>query len=144
MTRIRFYTDVDDTPALIRQLVVAALARQRQVTIYLRDRQHALAVSAFLWAQPAASFLPNVLADTSEAAHTPIHLAWLPEHIQQDDLLFNCQPVQPLFFGRFQHLFEIISGEEADKAAGRQRWAFYRDRGYAVEHIKPAERIKPA
>lgn len=135
MTRVRFYTNVDDALALIRQLVTAAMARQRQVTVYVRDRQHAVSISDFLWSQPADSFLPNALADTSEATHTPIQLAWLPEQIQQDDVLFNCQPLQPLFFGRFRHLIEIISRDEADKAAGRQRWAFYRDRGYSVEHI---------
>jgi len=29
----------------------------------------------------------------------------------------------------------LISSEEADKITGRQRWAFYRDRGYEIQHM---------
>lgn len=136
MTRIRFYTDVQDPQALILHLASQALARQRQVTVYVQDRAQAQALSERLWSEPDALFLPNALADEPMAPHTPVQLAWMPEQIQQDDLMFNCQATQPLFFGRFRHLFEIIAANEADKVAGRQRWAFYRDRGYEVQHIK--------
>lgn len=136
MTKIRFYTDVADPVALVRYLAEQALARQRRVTVYARDLVHADALSQALWQQPAATFMPNVLADAAHAVHTPLVLAWQAEHIQQDDMLFNCQPEQPKFFSRFRHLFEIIGCDDAEKAAGRQRYAFYRDRGYEIQHIK--------
>jgi len=135
MTKIRFYTDVTDQVALMQHLVSQAVSRQRQVTIYVPDRQRALQLSEGLWQQEADSFFPNTLADAEHAALTPVQLAWLPEQIRQDDLLFNCQASLPKFFSRFRHLFELIGPDEEEKAAGRQRWAFYRDRGYEIQHV---------
>lgn len=136
MTRIRFYTDVDEPLSLIHHLATQALARQRHVTLYLQSREAAQVFSDGLWQHTPEGFLPNALADVPHAAQTPLQLAWLPAQIQQDDILINLQPAQPLFFGRFRHLFEVVSTEEAAKAAARQRWAFYRDRGYEVQHMK--------
>ncbi|HEY0906922.1 MAG TPA: DNA polymerase III subunit chi [Methylophilus sp.] len=133
MTRVRFYTDVADPLGLTRHLLQQSLVRQRQVTLFLPDQLAAQTLSDGLWA--GDGFLPNALADEVVAPQTPVQLAWLPEHIVQDDLLFNLQPVQPLFFGRFRHLFEIVGVDAADKQAGRQRYAFYRDRGYEIQHM---------
>lgn len=135
MTKIRFYTDVTEPSVLIQHLVNQALARQRRVTIYVSDRDQAQAIGDQLWQQTADSFVPNALADAANTALTPVQLVWLPEQIQQDDLLFNCHASLPKFFSRFRHVFELIGTEEADKMAGRQRWAFYRDRGYEIQHM---------
>lgn len=136
MTKIRFYTDVADPPALMQHLLGQALARQRCVTIFVADRQQAHLLDDRLWQQPDSDFYPHALADVPCAPLTPVQLAWLPEHIRQDDLLFNVQPSLPKFFSRFRHVFELIGTEEADKVAGRQRWAFYRERGYEIQHMK--------
>jgi len=135
MTKIRFYTDVTDQVALMQHLVSQALSRQRQVTIYVPDRERAVQLSEGLWQQSADSFFPNALADAAHAVLTPVQLAWQPEQIWQDDLLFNCQATLPKFFSRYRHVFELIGTDEAEKAAGRQRWAFYRDRGYEIQHM---------
>lgn len=135
MTKIRFYTDVNDQVALMQHLVSQALSRQRHVTIYVPDRERALQLSEGLWQQSADSFFPNALADAEHAILTPVQLAWQPDQIQQDDLLFNCQAILPKFFSRFRHVFELIGTDEVEKAAGRQRWAFYRDRGYEIQHM---------
>lgn len=135
MTKIRFYTDVTDQVALMQHLVSQALSRQRQVTIYVPDRERAVQLSEGLWQQSADSFFPNALADAAHAVLTPVQLAWQPEQIRQDDLLFNCQATLPKFFSRYRHVFELIGTDEAEKAAGRQRWAFYRDRGYEIQHM---------
>jgi DNA polymerase-3 subunit chi len=134
MTRVRFYTDIPDRTSLILHLVEQAVARQRQVTIYVDKPETAQQLSDGLWQQPA--FIPNVLADAPHADLTPVLLAWLPEQIRQDDMLFNCQTELPKFFSRFRHVFELIGAAEDEKVAGRQRYAFYRDRGYEIQHMK--------
>ena len=135
MTKIRFYTDVTDQLALMHHLVAQALSRQRHVTIYVPDRERAMQLSDCLWQHEGDSFFPNVLADAAHAALTPVQLAWQPDQIRQDDLLFNCQATLPKFFSRFRHVFELIGTDETEKAAARQRWAFYRDRGYEIQHM---------
>lgn len=135
MTKIRFYTDVANQVALVQHLVEQALSRQRQVTIYVPDRERALQLSEGLWQQSADCFFPNALADAEHVLLTPVQLAWQPEQIRQDDLLFNCQATLPKFFSRFRHLFELIGTDEQEKVAGRQRWTFYRERGYEIQHM---------
>lgn len=138
MTRIRFYTDIPDRYGLILHLVEQALARERQVTIFVEHAAEAAQVSDWLW-QQSSLFIANVTADDPHAAFTPVVLAWLPEQIRQDDMLFNCQASLPKFFSRFRHVFELIGAAQQEKAAGRQRYAFYRDRGYEIQHMKMAQ-----
>lgn len=138
MTRIRFYTEVAEPAPLLLRLCLQALQKQRQVTLLMADAAQARVMSDALWQLQAESFVPHALATEPHAAQSPVVLAWQAEHITQDDLLFNCQSQQPMFFGRFRHLFEIVSTEEAVKAAARQRWAFYRERGYQIEHLPSA------
>lgn len=139
MTKIRFYTDVTDRAALIQHLVSQALSRQRHVTVYLQGREQAVQLSDRLWQQGADSFFPNALADAEHVALAPVQLVWQPEQVNQDDLLFNCQATLPKFFSRFRHVFELVGTDESDKAAARQRWAFYRDRGYEIQHMNKQE-----
>lgn len=145
MTRVRFYTQVTEPVSLIAELTAKALLQQHRVTVYTQDQDQAQTISDFLWQQ--SHFLPNVLlGDVAQQAipdhtlvNTPVHLAWHPEHIQQDDILLNCQSEQPLFFGQFKHVFEIVGTEAQAVSAGRQRYAFYRDRGYPIKHINHSE-----
>lgn len=140
MTRVRFYTQVAQPVSLIAELTAKALAQHHQVTVYAQDQAHAETISDYLWQQSA--FIPHALMDGETSimqTHSPVHLAWQVDHIQQDDILLNCQTEQPLFFGRFKHVFEIVSAEDHAVSAGRLRFAFYRDRGYPIKHINHSE-----
>jgi DNA polymerase-3 subunit chi len=54
------------------------------------------------------------------------------EHEGPADVLINLASVPPPFFSRFARLAEIVSGDDADAAAGRERYRFYRERGYEL------------
>ena len=47
------------------------------------------------------------------------------------DVLINLSSEVPLFFSRFERVTEIIG--LLDKASGRERFRFYRDRGYPLK-----------
>ena len=49
-------------------------------------------------------------------------------------LLINLGADTPAHFARFERLLEIISADDADKAAGRDRYRFYKERGYPLTH----------
>ncbi|THA38965.1 DNA polymerase III subunit chi, partial [Streptomyces sp. A1136] len=55
----------------------------------------------------------------------------LPHH----HVLINLSGNTPEHFARFERMFEIISSDEADKAAGRDRYRFYKERGYPLSHF---------
>ena len=50
------------------------------------------------------------------------------------DVLLNLAADCPPFFERHERLLEIVSQDQEDKNAGRSRYAYYRDRGYAIRN----------
>ena len=139
MTRIDFYFNVADKPALMHDLVQAALAKRRQVTITADDEAMAGEVSRALWQIAPESFLPNMLANHALAAHTPIAIHWQNQPVIQDELLINLSGGQHGFFSQFTQLIELVGVDEQDKTAARTRYKFYRDRGYEIKNIDQAK-----
>jgi DNA polymerase-3 subunit chi len=41
-------------------------------------------------------------------------------------------PALPPYFSRYARLIELVSTAEADRHAARERWRFYRERGYEI------------
>ncbi len=135
MTRIYFYFNVANKREVISDLVLSALIKRRQVTIFTEDQNAASNVSANLWQNKQESFLPNVLANHTLAAQTPVVVHWQESQLFQDDMLINLTAIEPSFFSRFTQLIELVSGDEQDKTVARQRYKFYRDRGYEIKNI---------
>ena len=48
------------------------------------------------------------------------------------DVLVNLADQVPLFFSRFTRVAEIVDGDENRKQQARERFRFYRDRGYPL------------
>jgi DNA polymerase-3 subunit chi len=40
----------------------------------------------------------------------------------------------PPFFSRFHRVAELVDGDEEQRRQSRERYRFYRDRGYALEN----------
>jgi DNA polymerase-3 subunit chi len=77
-----------------------------------------------------------VIAGDALAAKTPVVLtdnenAELPHH----QVLINLSNASPNHFARFERMFEIISSDDADKTAGRERYRYYQQRGYPLTHF---------
>ena len=64
---------------------------------------------------------------------TPNSVDCRGEKLVQDDGLVNLQSQYPPFFSRFRRLIEIVGLDEADRSAARERYRFYRDRGYEIK-----------
>lgn len=144
MTRVDFYFNVANKPALLHELVQVALSKRRLVTITVIDEAAAKVASAALWQTTHESFLPSVLVNNPLAVHTPIVLHWQNQPVVQDELLINLNATQPSFFSQFTQLIELVGDDEQDKTAARERYKFYRDRGYEIkniDHIKVAAQL---
>ena len=139
MTRIDFYFNVSDKRQVAAGLVESALAKRRQVTIYVADESSATNVSKDLWQHKLESFLPNVLANHAAVAHTPVVIHWQNQVMLQDELLINLTQAEPSFFSRFTQLIELVGDDEQDKVAARARFKFYRDRGYEIKSVDYAK-----
>ena len=54
------------------------------------------------------------------------------EHQGPAAVLINLHDAAPPFFSRFERLAEIVGADEAGTAAARERFRFYRERGYEL------------
>ncbi|NHZ64247.1 DNA polymerase III subunit chi [Massilia genomosp. 1] len=136
MTRIDFHTNIPDKLSYACRLARKALASRARVVLLAEDAAQAQALDEALWTLSETDFLPHVMAGDPLAAHTPIIIAHdaaaeLPHH----DMLVNLSRATPAQLDRFERLFEIISTDESDAAAGRKRYVAYKQQSYPLTHF---------
>jgi DNA polymerase-3 subunit chi len=86
-----------------------------------------------LWTFSDGSFVPHEIAGGHDA-DCPIVISHDHEPIEASQVLVNLAPEVPPFFSRFERVAEIVSGSAETRAQGRERYKFYRDRGYELRH----------
>ncbi|MGZ3183085.1 MAG: DNA polymerase III subunit chi [Telluria sp.] len=136
MTRIDFHTNIPDKVAYACRLARKAYAANGKLVLLAEDETQAAALNEALWTFSDTDFLPHVPAGDALAAVTPIIVtasedAELPHY----DMLVNLARHTPALVDRFQRVFEIISTDEADAAAGRQRYVAYKKQSYPLTHF---------
>jgi len=136
MTRIDFHSNVPDKIQYACRLVRKARAANCEIVLLAGDRAQLAALDEALWTFSEQEFLPHVIAGDALAAKTPVVLtdnenAELPHH----QILINLSNASPTHFARFERMFEIISSNDADKTAGRERYRYYQQRGYPLTHF---------
>ncbi len=133
MTRIDFYTKVDDKLRFAGKLCAKALAQKMRVNVYAPDSVLATRFDRLLWTDSATNFIPHCRADDPLAPETPILIHEREGELLHDTLLINLDQAWPPFFSRFERVIEIVSIDHKDTTAARERFRFYRDRGYAMQ-----------
>jgi DNA polymerase-3 subunit chi len=133
MTRIEFFFNVEDKLQKIAELGASVVSKGRRLMVFSTDAESAATVDSYLWSNPATGFMPHCRAGHALAAVTPIIIDFHGEQLAHDDVLLNLQSQHPPFFSRFRRLIEIVGVDEADKSAARERYRFYRDRGYEIK-----------
>ena len=139
MTAIDFYTHVNDRLGVATKLVAKAFAQHGSVRVLTSDAAATDALDRLLWLQPPIGFLPHCRVDHRLAAETPILVDHALEHQGPAAVLINLHSSPPPFFSRFERLAEIVGIDEAETAAARSRYRFYRERGYELRTHNLAE-----
>jgi DNA polymerase III subunit chi len=140
MTTIDFYTHVADRLDVAARIVAKAYAAHGSARVLTPDRATTDALDRLLWLQTPLSFLPHCRMDSAVAAETPIWIDESLEHNGPAAVLVNLCAGPPPFFSRFERLAEIVGVDEADAAAARERFRFYRERGYELRSHNLSER----
>jgi DNA polymerase-3 subunit chi len=133
MTHVEFLHGTPDRLHAAAQWLQQAWARRQAVLVYIPDAEAAARLDRVLWTQPQLSFLPHCRADAPLAVETPILLTDQLDAPPQENCLLNLSNELPPTFSRFEHLVEIISTDDMDKLPARERFKFYRERGYSVD-----------
>ena len=136
MTRIDFHSNVGDKIAYACRLTRKARAADFRIVLMVHDAQQLTQLDDALWRFSELDFLPHVSAQDRLADRTPIILAdsdtaELPHH----QILINLAPGTPANFARFERMFEIVASDDVDRLAGRERYQFYKQRGYPLTHF---------
>jgi DNA polymerase III subunit chi len=132
MTEVVFYTHAADRLRTICQISAKALAGRRRVMILTPGASVTEDVSLLLWKVPATGFSPHCRSSDPLAAVTPIIVDHLSEPMVHDDVLINLCDDTPACFSRFRRMVEVVGLDDAERAAARARFKFYRDRGYEI------------
>jgi len=133
MTDIDFYILDNDKPQG-RELMACRLAEKiyklgRKIHIHTESASDSKTLDELLWTFRDGSFVPHNIA--GQATDAAVIIGHGDEPQQHNDVLINLATDVPLFFSRFERVTEIIG--QQDKAAGRERFRFYRDRGYPLK-----------
>ena len=136
MTRIDFHSNVGDKIAYACRLTRKARAANFRIVLLAQDAQQLIQLDNALWRFSELDFLPHVSAQDRLASRTPIILADSDAaELAHHQILINLSPATPANFARFERMFEIVASDDTDRLAGRERYQFYKQRGYALTHF---------
>ena len=143
MTRVDFYI-LEGGASDARQRYVCRLAEKawqqgNKVYIHTGDPALSARMDELLWTFRQDSFVPHGLDDDPATDEAGIHIGHGEEPRHHDEVLINLSSEIPLFFSRFQRVAEVVDADEQNRKDGRERFRFYRDRGYplashSIEH----------
>ncbi len=139
MTKIDFYTGSTDKLRTACQLSHKAMQNGMRVVLSMPDAATADTLDKLLWHFPATAFIPHCRSDAQEAGQMPVVLDNGDERFPHHDLLISLHRECVTFFSRFERVIEIVGRDREDSSLGRERFRFYRDRGYELRHINLSE-----
>lgn len=136
MTRIDFYilqpAARGNRYTLACRLAEKAWLQQHRVLISVTNDEELRHMDRLLWTWREQSFIPHGLLGKVEARFNPILISAGEDPAQEHDVLINLRSEIPEYFSRFERVAECVDQDEAQKAASRERYKFYRDHGYPL------------
>ncbi len=135
MTKVDFYTGSEDKLRTACQLSHKALQNGVRVVLHVQDETAADALDTLLWHFPATSFIPHCRSQDPAAETMPVVVAHQGDAFPHTEVLISLHTACLPFFSRFERVIEIVSQDAEDARLGRERYGFYRDRGYEMRHF---------
>jgi len=136
VTRVDFYvlkdTGTGAGQAFACRLAEKAFSGGHHIYIHAGSSAQLAALDDLLWTFRVGSFLPHAIYKGRDAEPQPILLGHAVEPEGCSDVLFNLASEVPSFLGRFSRVAELVAGDDRQRTAARNRYRFYKDRGYDV------------
>lgn len=136
MTRVDFHTNIGDKVSYACRLARKALGAQGKLVLLAEDAAQAAALDQGLWTVGETDFLPHAMVGDALAAHSPIVVTdSMAQAFPHYDMLVNLTRGMPDGVERFARVFEIVSTDEDDAAAGRKRYVAYKQQSLPLTHF---------
>ena len=139
MTKVDFYiapgSEFSECLTIACRLVEKAWRKKHHVYVHTADPQAMHTLDELLWSFRPNSFIPHRHENSDHSApdNTPdVMVACSGEPGEHHDVLINLTENTPEFFGRFARIAEVVRGDEPSKARSRERYKYYRKRGYPL------------
>jgi DNA polymerase III subunit chi len=139
VTQVDFYIlDADSDDARLRlacKIVDKATQLDNHVFIHSCSLDEAQQLDGLLWTFSQGSFIPHrVLREPpAEPPLEPVLIGVNQAPVPgRWDVLINLAPDVPEFFSRYERVAEVVDGNATRREHGRERYRFYRDRGYKL------------
>ena len=139
MTQVDFYIlDADSDDARLRlacKIVDKATQLDNHVFVHASSEDEARQLDELLWTFSQGSFIPHrvVREPPAEPPLEPVLIGVnQPPVPGRWDVLINLAPDVPEFFSRYERVAEVVDGNAARRERSRERYRFYRDRGYKL------------
>jgi DNA polymerase-3 subunit chi len=134
MTQVDFYV-LEPTGGGSRQTLACRIAEKawsqgHRVLVHCASAEEARQVDRLLWTFRDQSFVPHGLLGEADVALNPVLVTHGGEAGEEHDVLVNLAPATPVCFSRFARVAEPVDNDPEARAASRERFKFYRDRGY--------------
>ncbi|MFK5893653.1 MAG: DNA polymerase III subunit chi [Pseudomonadota bacterium] len=147
MTRIDFYILAEQSHRNVEQLTCQltekAYLQNNFIYIHSKSVEQANSIDELLWKYKADSFLPhanqlNMNQEQTDNFDYPIVIN-VSNSItdtlnceKRSEFLINMTNTTPAFFSQFHRLAEIVDKDEKSKQDARERFRFYKERGYEI------------
>lgn len=138
MTQIDFYV-LPETTSEARWLFACRLIDKvhrlgHQVLVALDTKAEAEAFDELLWTFKPESFIPHNILGLGKTA--PVEITYSADTGEHHGLLLNLSREIPSYFSRFERLSEVVIQEPQALQTSRERFSFYKGRGYPIETRK--------
>ena len=138
MTRVDFYLlPVSENHARLSfacRLAERVFRQGLSVYLHTGGPEQTATLDELLWSFRPSSFVPHETVQEQAPQPAPVLLGHGEDPGPHHDVLINLSDDIPEFFPRFERVAEIILGDEDHRRLARQRWGYYRDRGYELDH----------
>ncbi len=135
MTRIDFYVlkpgSRGNRYTLAARLAEKAWRHGHRVLISVAGEEEQRHMDRLLWTFRDIAFIPHGPLGAVDPTLNPV-LITCAEADEEHDVLINLRPDVPEFFSRFERVAECVDEEPGIRESGRQRYRFYRERGYPL------------
>jgi len=144
MTRIDFYileqVETEGRERFACRLVEKAYQQGRRVYVNTMGETQARRMDELLWTFRAGSFIPHTCIEVEDDPESRVHIGFGTDPLQHDDVLVNLAEDVPLFFSRFRRVAEVVDPDPKVRETARERFRFFRDRGYDLKSHNIANR----
>jgi DNA polymerase-3 subunit chi len=139
VTQVDFYildSDSDDARLkLACKIVDKATQLDHHVYLHSTSDDEARKLDELLWTFAQDSFIPHLVV-RSELGAPPLEPVLIgvnqPPGPGRWDVLVNLAADVPEFFSRYERVAEVVDANPARREQSRERYRFYRDRGYKL------------